>query len=155
MGFYACPTQYRKTPARRKDNVRNLIRVNKNGPSRPRPVAAWMIQDKCPLACVYRLRRSRRAFRFLLPILRRRRGLAMRLLLSVAGNNLQQYSGENKVAAGSHRVQQTDQGVADLPSSLGRVAGSADEVADSIDDAINGAKTALPNGRDIAPMWSP
>ena len=30
----------------------------------------------------YRLRRSRRALRFLLPTLRRRRGLAMRMLLS-------------------------------------------------------------------------
>jgi hypothetical protein len=37
------------------------------------------------IVSAYRLRRSRRALRFLLPILRRRRGLAMRRLLSLSG----------------------------------------------------------------------
>ena len=40
-----------------------------------------MIHFEFRAGCVYRLRRSRRALRFLLPILRRRRGLAIRVLL--------------------------------------------------------------------------
>src|SRR5437763_6328158 len=51
----------------------------------PRCVNALEKAAECSLAAGrYRLRRSRRALRFLLPILRRRRGLAMRRLLSLS-----------------------------------------------------------------------
>jgi hypothetical protein len=46
--------------------------------------SSFIIHHLYGFRLAYRLRRSRRALRFLLPILRRRRGLAMRRLLSLS-----------------------------------------------------------------------